>query len=415
MLTTHFFKRLTLMLAALFLLIVAALFHQEHLYLMAATLFLIPIVANLIGRLLMKGVTCERTGPTSCSEGQRLTITLNITATGPLPKFYLRVSDCLPPWLVLVGEPPPLILHLMPGESHVLEYVLEAGKRGVYALSETQVATTDPLGFYVYTQTIPCSSQLVVYPTVLPVRYLAVIGAGAWGQQYQDEGRAHGSGLDFYGVREYRQGDELRRVHWRTTARTGKLVVMEYTQGATSDVLLALDLDQSAYEGMDDAPDGALESAINIVATIAAYLLREGYGVRLLTQQAAGEPIVLQGAEEMPRLLDALARAQADSRMSLAQVLQATPVEIAEGKMLIFVTPSHSSALAEALGQYRTLGARLHGYALDAASFRSNTPSTPDRAYSGAAAAWAAAASARTVRRGDDLANVIEGSPYAGL
>lgn len=415
MLTTHFFKCFALIAAALFLLIVAALFHQEHLYLMAATLFLIPVVAYLIGRLLMRGIICERAAPASCSVGQRVTVMLSLTSTGSLPKFYLRAEDRLSRWLHLVGDAPPVVLQLMPGESTTLQYTLEADKRGVYALGPTQVVTTDPLGFYTYTQAIPCETELVVYPVALPVRELDVEGAGAWGRQYQDEGETHGSGLDFYGVREYRQGDELRRVHWRTTARTGKLAVMEYTQGFTSDVLLVLDLNREIYEGTGDGPDGALECAVTIAATAASHLLHEGYGVRLMTPETISDPLALRGIEEIPRALDALAHVEANSPMTLAQVLLASQPQALEGMVLIYITPSQSVEVSEALGRYETLGISLLGYILDADSFRPGAPTNRESTYNNGRNPKFAAANARIVRRGDDLRTVIEGSHYAGL
>ena len=77
-----------------------------------------------------------------------------------------------------------------------------------------------------------------------------------------------GDGDDFYGVREYAPGDELRRVHWRTTARTGTLAVAEYAQGVTLDVTVALDLFQDAYKGTGSEEHSALETAVTLAATL---------------------------------------------------------------------------------------------------------------------------------------------------
>ncbi len=403
----RFFKRLALNAAAIFLLIVAALFHQEQLYLMSATLFLIPLVAQLLGRAMMGGLACERTGPATCSEGERVTLTLTLTAAGALPKFYLTAQDRLPRWLKPVGDPPALILQLWPGESSAVSYALEPEKRGVYALGPARANTTDPLGFFTYTQTLPCVSELVVYPAVIPLRQLFVLDAsGAWGRDGRDDGASRGDGLDFHGVREYRPGDDLRRVHWRTTARTQKLAVMEFVQGQTSDALLALDLNRASYADTGDGPDGALEYAIKTAAAVAAFLLQQGYRVRLLSQ---GTSLPLRSGDEMPRLLDFLARAQADSPLTLADVIQSDP-DAPVGGALIFLTPDAAQpGLGAALSARRT---RAFGIVFDRASFRARGGARPAGVEGGDG--LLPGIPVQTVRRGDDLPQALEGWSYAG-
>lgn len=403
---TRFHKLIFLYVAGAFLLLVAALFKEEYLYLMAATLFLIPAVANLVGRAFVGGLSCERSAPSSCSEGERITVTLQVTAAGALPKFFLRVEDRLPRWLRAVGGPPQLILQLLPGESRSVAYILEPEKRGVYTLGPTQAITTDPLGFYTYAQKLSCAGELLVYPTVIPLRQLFLEGGGALGQENQDQGSRRGEGLDFHGVREYQTGDDLRRVHWRTTARTGKLSVMEYTQGMTGDVLLALDLNRDAYADTGEGPDSALEYAVRIAAATAAYLLRQGYVVRLLAPGLSPTAVVVSRADEMPRLLEALARAEARALQTLADALRDNLTQAA-GKTLIFITPAGAgAALGGVLEDCRALGARAFGFLLDAGSFRG-------RPEGGAGPVWSGVATLQRVRRGDDLQQAIEGWSYA--
>jgi uncharacterized protein (DUF58 family) len=408
--TTRPLKLIFLYVAGLFLLVVAALFHQEeHLYLMAAALFLIPTVANLVGRLFIGGLTCERGAPPPCSVGERVTVTLQVTAVGMLPVFFLRVQDRLPRWMRLVGEGAPLILQLRPGESRAVTYMLEPEKRGVFALGPVLVVTTDPFGFYSYTQSLPCTEEILVYPSVIPLKQLFVDGGGAWGRENREEGGMRGDGLDFHGVRPYRTGDALRRVHWRTTARTGKLAVMEYTQGMTGDVLLALDLNRDAYSGTGEGPESALEYAVQVAAAVGAYLLQQGHAVRLLMARESEPSPALQRAEDIPRLLDMLAQAEADSPQKLSGLLQESQFESADGRTLIFITPDASDpTLAPVLEDCRALGAGMFGFFLDGLSFRDRGRSEPDLLP-----AWATVAPVQRIGRGDDLQEMIEGWNYA--
>ena len=152
-----------------------------------------------------------------------------------------------------------------------------------------------------------------------------------------------------------------------------------------------------------DGPDSALEYAVKTAATVAAYLLREGYGVHLLSPQTIFAPLALQGAEEIPRLLEALAHAVADSPVSLAEVLQAGQSSVAGGKTLVFITPAQGDGLAGVLGEYRLLGARLFGFALEAETFRPGGRPEHPAFQNAAGSGWPAAASVQTIRRGDDL------------
>ncbi len=420
MLTNRFFKKFVLGVAGAFLLVVAVAFKLEQLYLMAAILFLLPLVSYLIGRALLLGLTCERVAPPSCSVGEQVPVTLTLGNTGALPKFSLRVRDRLPKWARAAnGEPPPL-LQLWPGEAGQTTYLLEAARRGLCVLGPAQALSTDPLGFFDYAQTLPGTTEVLVYPQVLPVRRLALDGAGAWGTREMDNAAARGGGLDFHGVREYRQGDELRRVHWRTTARTGTLAVMEYTQGQASDVLIALDMNANAYAHTGEGGDSALEYAITLTATLCDALLREGYVARLLLASLPNGPLVLHDRSEMPRLLEMLARADADAAQSLAEVLQRHAEEAARGATLVFITPAASDpALATALAEWGARGARRLGLALDGPSFQtenngargrrrgSSVSTTPD------AGSLPDGVAVQRVRRGDDLQQVLEGLSYA--
>ena len=162
--------------------------------------------------------------------------------------MYLRVADRLPRRLHLVGERAPLILQLRPGRVARGDVLPGAGAARASIRSgrrwwrrPTRSASTPscsgPAG----------QSELAVYPTPLPLRRVFFEEAAAPGWRGQETAQVRGSGTDFHGVREYQPGDELRHVHWRTTARTGTLSVAEYAQGASRDAVIALDLSRAAY------------------------------------------------------------------------------------------------------------------------------------------------------------------------
>ena len=394
-------KRFVLNIAGLFVAIVAVLFGLPSLYLMAAILWLIPAVSYLMGWLMLGGLTCERALPLSATAGEAVALTYRLGNVSRLPKFYLLVRDALPRGVQFVGGPPPLVLSLWPGEEGDARCRIEARRRGVFAIGPAQIYSTDPLGLQTFAQRMPQVSELTVYPALLPIQESWLCGAAAQGWRGTASALTRGAGDDFYGVREYGPGDELRRVHWRTTARTGTLAVTEYAQAVTLDVTLALDLSRAAYAGTGEDEDGALECAVTLAATLADDLLRHGHAVRLLTAGAtAEETLPRHGPEEMPRVLETLARVTADSAASLADVLDADRAAGGRATTLVAITPDmQAPRLAECLEDWEARGGQSFGFALDAASFRTGRPGLPE---------WLGGPGVRAVRRGDDLRALLE-------
>jgi len=401
--------------AGTFLLLVAILFHIQYLYLMGAVMMLLPSVSHAIGRALLAGVSCERRHPTSCERGERAEVTLAVSNTGRFPKFFLSAQDRLPRGLRVVGEEPAPLLQLWPGQMDEITYWLEPEKRGVFVLLSTQFSSTDPLGIYVHSRTARCTSELVVYPTPLPIRRVFWEDSAGWGRQSGEDGARRGEGQDFHSVREYRSGDELRRVHWRTTARTGELVVMEFEQGRSGDVLIALDLHRDAYAGTDEGPDGPLEAAVTIAVTLADFLLRQGCRVGLLSAQQGETPVWAQSTEQMPQVQDALARAQAEALQTLPQLLNSARSQAGD-LTLVFITPrADDPALGPALADWRTLGARPIGMGVDLESFligRKGPHTVPISPPNGMNSTLPGVP-VQTVRRESDLAEAMEGGHLA--
>src|SRR5204863_1910812 len=119
------------------------------------------------------------------------------------------------------------------------------------------------------------------------------------------------SGLEFYGMREYKPGDDLRRIVWRATARTGTVMVREAEQGITDHVTVLLDTDRGAHSRDGDDLSESFETAVRAVGSLAIRHLREGYQVKV---EANGGSLTrhLRGATSQLAMLDALARVELD-------------------------------------------------------------------------------------------------------
>lgn len=353
------FKKLALGSSLVFLAIVAVTLGSSQIYLLAIILGLVPVVLWLMAMASARGIECRRSAPETCHEAERVRINLTVINSGLLPKFFLRAGDRLPRGIRFAGEDREqggLVLHLWPGESAEVGYFIEPQRRGLFRVGPTRVRISDLVGFTTFTREVGTPTELLVYPEVLPVRANFLSNGISLGWREEDRALSRGSGMDFDGVREYRSGDELRRVNWKTTARMGALAVTEYTQGEANDVVIALDLEKANYQGTGEGKRSALEYAVKIAAAISATALRQGSALTLLTGANSADPRdPLRGLEHLPIVLDELARAESDLDISIAAVLDGAAPHVRAGTTLVCITPTDSQdpALRAALSTWR--------------------------------------------------------------
>src|SRR5207249_4653467 len=140
---------------------------------------------------------------------------------------------------------------------------------------------TDVLGLWELDSRCPVESQIVVYPRVtrLPPEMLPPEWGG--GQAPLQSAHRQEESPSFFGVREYRPGDPLRHIHWRTAARWGRLAVVEWEAEESADVLLALEMLEGTE--LDLGVGTTLDLAAGLAASLASAILGAGDSVRLLT------------------------------------------------------------------------------------------------------------------------------------
>jgi uncharacterized protein (DUF58 family) len=375
-------KSIVITLSFVFLFIVAVLLDLQYLYLMAVTLAVLPLASYALAYFFATRFTASRSHPTTVSEQGRFDVTLTLTAKGGLPQAAVRIGDELPPHLTPVSgldnvpsEAPSLPLDEWDGQHGVLTYSVLPEKRGVYQIGPARLETTDPLGLFTFTAALPIVSEVVVHPVAIPAREMLVGGEGTYGLRERDGKTRRGEGSDFHGVREYRHGDALRRVHWRTTARTGKLVVVEYERAYQQDIVIGLDLSKDSNHG--EGRDTTLEYAIKVAATLAARTLTAGGGVTLISQQGSCVVKPREGDPEAARfrLFDVLARATPDAETSLGDTLNAA--RLGDGTHYVILTSHGDPRLAAFLNHRVHLGDSARIYFFEPSSFGGPTVMSP--------------------------------------
>lgn len=169
-------------------------------------------------------------------------------------------------------------------------------QRGLHPLPRAVVATRFPFGLFVKRRELPSREQVIVYPRIHPV------DAAFLQQARTGQGEARGArerAGEFFGLAEYREGQELRRIHWPATARLGKPVVQEFEARGEAEQILVLVPGRAGEPGF--------EANIEDIASKVVALLREG---RTATGLRYGDELVIEpssGPAHERRLLEFLA------------------------------------------------------------------------------------------------------------
>src|SRR5688572_29513219 len=257
----------------------ALIFGEKDLLRVAILLAALPLLAAAyVGRTRYK-LSCSRSWqPHRAQVGGSSRVVLRLQNLSRLPTGTMLLEDRLP---YALGSRPRLVLErLGPHQASSVAYTVRADVRGRYEVGPLVVRLTDPFGLCELTRSFPSVDRLIVIPQVvsLPTVRLAGEYAGT-GESRSRTVAVHGE--DDAATREYRNGDDLRRVHWRSTARTGELMVRREEQPWESRATVVLDTRSYAHRG--EGPTASIEWAVSAAASIAVHLRQAGYKLRLVS------------------------------------------------------------------------------------------------------------------------------------
>lgn len=246
---------------------------QESLLRVAVLVLALPLVALAVAALTGARTSVRRsTSPRRAVVGQTCRVRLDLRNPGRLGTPVLLAQDRLPAgW---PRAPRFAVDPLPPGGRAAVAYTATPPRRGRHRLGPLQVLVTDPLGLCELPARTGGQDDVLVLPAVehLP-------GASALLGD-RGEGEASGSGTpggeQGMGTREYRPGDDVRRVHWRSTARRGELMVRQDEQPHQRRGVVVLDRRPGAWPDAD-----GFERAVTAAASLAVSLHDAGAAVRL--------------------------------------------------------------------------------------------------------------------------------------
>lgn len=357
----------------LVLLIVGALLNQNWLVFFVTTLAFVIGIAHLWRRHALDNVRYRRKWIyTRGFPGETSEVTIEVENRKRLPVSWLKAVDN---WAT--GAPPVDRSLLSP--SHVVDrglltnifglkgfqraqrqFEFRFERRGIYPIGPVQLESGDLFGMFEQGQQIEQIDQITVYPEVLPLESLHLPAEDPFGDRqaprrlFEDPNRT-------IGVRVYHPEDEMRRIHWPATARTGNLQVRMYQPVSARVLMVCLNVSTSEHiwQGAAGAP---LEQIVKIAATLCYHGMENGYSVGLISNAGlarsdrAFKILPARSQNHLALLLQALAGVSPITIAPFESYLLKTMPDVPLGATLIVVTSLVTPALVEtlvALRRYR--------------------------------------------------------------
>jgi uncharacterized protein (DUF58 family) len=244
-----------------------------------------------------------------------------------------------------------------------------------------------------------------VYPR--PIELDGTLGRsalGARGAAAGERARAYEAGLDFYGVRDYQPGDELRRIHWPATAHHNRLTVVEFERGASENVAVLLDTRAGSEFGT--GVDTTLEVGVRVAASVIRWALVSDATGFIAADSAKGpQSLSVERLDQEYQALELLARVTAGGSLPISGLLKWVAPRLPSAGSVYVITAAPDEELPDAVASLARRHIRVAAILLDAHSFDVRASHTTEMAD----LLVAAGAETVGVGQGDNLREVLEG------
>lgn len=287
-------------------------------------------------------MTVERSSlPGRVREGQTVNVDLEVRAKRRATTLIMQ--ERLDPVLGDTVRFP--VLSISPGQPLEHSYSFTPSRRGVYQLGPVSATWSDPFGLTTQAQQLAEPVTLIVHPRTEPAFDRVLTRMWEDPPVRPPVSKPWPTGFEFYGMRDYVPGDDLRRVVWSAVAKTGKLLVRESEQGITDRVCVFLDTDRGWHS--PGVPSETFETGIRVAASLCSRHITDGFAVSLHSNDDALSSGV-RGTRARYPLLDHLARIQLSSS-PLSKAGTRLLSEARRGAHFAVITPHLDRTVADQL------------------------------------------------------------------
>lgn len=288
---------------------------QNDLVRVAVLLVALALVsAFLVTRSRYRISSTRDIGPARLQAGQEATVTLSLENPGRTPTGLMLLEDQIP--YALGGRPRFVVDQLRPKWHRQMVYTIRPEFRGRYLIGPLTVRLRDPFGLVQVSRSFTHQTPLIVTPVIHPLPRTTL--SGDWSGRGESRPRAFAAaGTEDVTIREYRLGDDLRRIHWRSSAKVDELMVRREEQPHQNRASVLLDTRAVGHRGT--GAGSSFEYAVSAAASLLTHLSENGFAVRLLNGTRSAETERwhdrgLSGPADTQAMLESLAVVQASNR-----------------------------------------------------------------------------------------------------
>ncbi len=268
----------------------------------------------------------------------------------------VELLDRLPPELVLAGGTNHAVVSLGPGESVELAYTVRPLLKGDYAVGPLRIRSLDALGLGAEDGAAAPATPIVVAPAMESLAR-ANLGPRRTRPWFGHVTSRHiGAGSEFWGIREYVPGDDVRRVNWKASARFDRLYSNEYQGERSGDVIIVLDARRESAIGTPT--DNAVEVGVRAALGVAEHVLASKNRVGLIVQRDVLDWVPPAfGRKQLYRILDHLIHVRAGGEWPFAFVTWILTRYFPRDALVVLISPLTDRAAPDAV-----MNLAAHGY-----------------------------------------------------
>jgi uncharacterized protein (DUF58 family) len=316
---------------------------------MGFTFVLADATALRLLYLMFSGLQCSRDlRPNPCIEGSPVHVRVTATSRGGMAGAVLSLDDYLPPELELEGSPKSV--GTLRGYLQ-REYDLRTKRRGVHPVGPLRAIVSDAFGMGTSSFKVGQGSQVMVYPRHGPVEIFRgresseMLGLSTTEQK--------GASADFLSVRPYEPGDEVRTIHWRSSAKQGRLMVRELAKEEIRSTIVVLNCEANANRAIEEV----FELGVRVAASVSVTALKSSMEVKLVLY--GEDPHVVgmgRGTVQLHRILSALATVNAKGNTPMSFILNRLATEESGSGTVHVVSPTLEERDLEAMSYLTARG-----------------------------------------------------------
>ena len=281
-------------------------FGSEPLVQLGYALIVLVLIAVIVVRLGRHELRVERrVSPERAAPGESVTAHIQVENAGRGSAPLLLLEDALPDGVS--GTPRFAIQGIEPGGTRETGYSIVPGRRGRYDIGPLTIAVVDPFGLARLRSAWDATCSVLVHPRIESLSLPKEKGHRRSTSTSASRNPAGMRGEEFYTLREYVEGDDLRRTHWPATAKRGRYMIRQEESPWHTRATVVLDDRATAHDGAGTS--SSFERAVEAAASLVDLYHRSGYTYRVVAAVDQGTPLA-RGPQHRSRCLDYLALAR---------------------------------------------------------------------------------------------------------